>query len=176
MVDDVQAIALPILTSIITGCFVLVLVAIGNRKNRENDRCEQTMRPFMHKLSAYFRFVSWCSSHIIYSKPINDYEKFFKKLVETIGGYGGRAITLGGDYGINYFAANKLEDIAEDINNIWYWHDKMHPCRLMWDNRMGGDFIQKELREVNPIYVGLSEKVDLVAKVSGEFYTDIPSY
>lgn len=33
---DPQPIALAILTSIITGGFVLVLVEIGNRKNREN--------------------------------------------------------------------------------------------------------------------------------------------
>ena len=170
---DVQPIALAILTSIITGGFVLVLVEIGNKKNRENDRHEQIMRPFMHKLSAYFRFVSWCSSCIIYPKPLNDYEKFFKKLVNEIGNYGGRAITSGGDYGIGYFTAKQLDDIASDINNIWYWHDKMNPCRLTWEGRMGDDFIQKELREVNPIYLGLPEDVNLVAKVSGEFYTDI---
>lgn len=170
---DVQQIALAILTSIITGGFVLVLVEIGNRKNRENDWHEQIVRPFMHRLSAYFRFVSWSRSHIVYPKPLNDYERFFKNLVEKIGGYGGQAITSGGDYGIGYFTASQLDDIANDINNIWYWHDKMNPCRLTWDTRMGGDFIRKELREVNPIYVGQPENVDLVAKVSGEFYTDI---
>ena len=170
---EVQPIVLAILTSIITGGFVLVLVEIGNRKNRENDRHEQIMRPFMHKLSAYFRFISWCRSRIIFPKPLNDYEKFFKRLVEEIGNYGGRAITSGGDYGMGYFTAKQLDDLASDINNIWYWHDKMNPCRLTWDGRMGGDFIQKELREVNPIYLGLPEDVNLVAKVSGEFYTDI---
>lgn len=170
---DVQQIALAILTSIITGGFVLVLVEIGNRKNRENDWHEQIVRPFMHRLSAYFRFVSWSRSHIVYPKPLNDYERFFKNLVEKIGGYGGQAITSGGDYGIGYFTASQLDDIANDINNIWYWHDKMNPCRLTWDTRMEGDFIRKELREVNPIYVGQPENVDWVAKVSGEFYTDI---
>ncbi len=170
---DIQPIALAILTSIITGGFVLVLVEIGNRRNRENDRHEQIMRPFMHRLSAYFRFISWCSSHIIYPKPLDDYEKFFKKLVNEIGNYGGRAITSGGDYGIGYFTAKHLDDIASDINNIWYWHDKMNPCRLTWNGRTGGDFIQKELREINPIYIGLPQNVNLVAKVSGEFYTDI---
>lgn len=34
---EVQPIALAIMTSIITGGFVLVFVEIGNRKNREND-------------------------------------------------------------------------------------------------------------------------------------------
>lgn len=89
---DVQPIALAILTSIITGGFVLVLVEIGNRKNRENDRHEQIMRPFMHRLSAYFRFVSWSRSYIEYPKEKDGYEEEFKKLVERIGDYGGRAI------------------------------------------------------------------------------------
>ncbi len=57
--SDVLSIALAILTSIITGGFVLVFVEIGNRKNRENDKHDQIMAPFMHKLSAYFRYISW---------------------------------------------------------------------------------------------------------------------
>lgn len=64
--SDVLPFALAILTSIITGGFVLVFVEIGNRKNRENDKHDQIMAPFMHKLSAYFRYISWSSSHIIY--------------------------------------------------------------------------------------------------------------
>lgn len=171
---DVQPIALAILTSIITGGFVLVFVEIGNRKNRENDKHDQIMAPFMHKLSAFFRYISWSSSHIIYPKPLDGYEEDFKNLIEEIGGYGGRAITSGGDYGIDYFTSEKLYKIAFDINNIWYFHDKMHPCRLTWDNRIHSDeFITKELKEINPVYLKETIGVDLVAKVSGEFYTDI---
>lgn len=172
--SDVQPIALAILTSIITGGFVLVFVEIGNRKNRENDKHDQIMSPFMHKLSAYFRYISWSSSHIIYPKPLEGYEEDFKNLIKEIGGYGGRAITSGGDYGIDYFTAEKLYRIAFDINNIWYFHDKMHPCRLTWDNRTHSDeYISKELKEINPIYLKDVISVDLVAKVSGEFYTDV---
>lgn len=85
---EVETILLSILTSIITGGFILVFVEIGNRKNRENDRYDQIMRPFMHKLSSYFRFLSWCSHHIIYPSKLNAYEQEFKRLVEEIGRYG----------------------------------------------------------------------------------------
>lgn len=175
MYNDVLTIALAILTSIITGGFVLVFVEIGNRKNRENDKHDQIMTPFMHKLSAYFRFISWCSSHIVYPKPLNYYEKEFKSLVSMIGGYGGRAITSGGDYGIEYFTVDELCKITSDINNIWYFHDKMHPCRLSWAERLrdSENYITKELKEINPIYLKDTIDVDLVAKVSGEFYTDV---
>lgn len=172
---DVQPIALAILTSIITGGFVLVFVEIGNRKNRENDKHDQIMTPFMHKLSAFFRYINWSSSYIIYPKPLEGYEKDFKALIKDIGGYGGRAITSGGDYGSDNFTAEQLYRIAFDINNIWYFHDKMNPCRLTWDTKMRGteEYISKELKEINPIYLKETNSVDLVAKLSGDFYTDV---
>lgn len=171
---EVQPIALAILTSIITGGFVLVFVEIGNRKQRENERFDQKMTPFMHKLSAYFRFMSWCSHRIIYPRPTEGYNKDFKKLVNFLGGYGGRAITSGGDYQIGHFNAAELEDIALKINNVWYYHDKMNPCMLTWDTRGGTeDFIDKELREINPLYHGIPHDINMVAKVSGDFYVYI---
>lgn len=174
-ITEVQPIALAILTSIITGGFVLVFVEIGNRKSRENDRYEHIMRPFMHRLSALFRFVSWSRSYIEYPKQKDSYVKEFKNLVERIGNYGGRAIMSGGDYDVNYFTASKLEEIALDINNIWYYHDKMRPCKLSWQIRLLGteELIKKELREINPLYLQEDMGVSLVAKVAAEFYTDI---
>lgn len=172
---EIQTMLLSILTSIITGGFILVFVEIGNRKNRENDRYEQIMRPFMHKLSAYFRFLSWCSSHIKYPSQLNECEQEFKKLVKEIGVYGGRAIVSGGDYGIDYFSANELYEICtKKINNIWYYHDKMKPCKLSWkewDERE--DFIFKELKEIFPHYLSKARDVNLVSNVSGDFYTDV---
>jgi hypothetical protein len=142
---EVQTILLSLLTSIITGGFILVFVEIGNRKNRENDRYDQIMRPFMHKLSSYFRFLSWCSHHITYPSKLNAYEQEFKRLVEEIGRYGGRAITSGGDYPIEHFTAAELEEICSKINNIWYYHDKMNPCNLQWSNYdYSKDYISKE--------------------------------
>lgn len=172
--SDVQTILLSILTSIITGGFILVFVEIGNRKNRENDRYDQMMLPFMHKLSSYFRFLSWCSHRIKYPKQMSEYETEFKDLVTEIARYGGRAITSGGDYGVDYFAADKLNDICFSINNIWYYHDKMNPCRLTWDDgRIDNQFIAKELKEIFPHYLTHTVNVNLVSQVSGDFYTDI---
>lgn len=172
--SDVQTMLLSVLTSIITGGFILVFVEIGNRKNRENDRHDQMMVPFMHKLSSYFRFLNWCSHRIKYPKQMTEYEKNFKSLVTEIGGYGGRAIASGGDYEVGYFTADKLNNICLSINNIWYYHDKMNPCRLTWDDR-GLDelFIAKELKEFLPNYLSHTRNVNLVSKVSGDFFTDI---
>lgn len=165
---------LSILTAIITGGFVLIFVEIGNRKNRENDKFEVEFRPFMHKLSAYLRFMSWVSHHIEYPRDLDEHEKPFKQLVNSLSRYGGRLTMSGGDFGIESFTSEKLDSIADDINNVWYWHDKMHPLNLRFDNRsVQTEFIKKELKEINPMYLTLPIDVDLVAKVSGEFYTDI---
>ena len=175
--SEVQPIALAIMTSIITGGFVLVFIEIGNRKGRENDRHDRLITPFLHKLSAYFRFVNWCRSQIIYPKDdINGYEKEFRTLVNEMETYGSRLIMSGGDYSIDDFNAKQLNDIALRINNIWYYRDKMRPCRLKWEGRVsydGTDLIAKELKEINPSYLSEEQNVDLVAKVSGDFYVDV---
>ena len=169
---EIQPIALAILTSIITGGFVLVFVEIGNRKNRENDRHDQIMTPFMHKLSAYFRYVSWTSHPIDYPKDLNEKERSFRSLVEKISRHGHKLIMSGGDYSTEEFSAKELNQIALDINNIWYWYDKMNPCNLKWDNSFhhDDDAVRQELQIINPAYLSASQDVGLMAKVSGDFY------
>ena len=56
---DIQPVALAILTSIITGGYVLVFIEIGNRKNRNSDRHNQIMASFMHKLSSTARRMGY---------------------------------------------------------------------------------------------------------------------
>ena len=173
--QSVQTILLSILTSIITGGFVLVLVEIGNRKNRAKDRCDQIIGPFMHKLSSYFRFMSWSHFRIRYPGQTNENETKFKALVNEVSNHGSKLIVSGGDYTLDDFSAEELLDLCQNkINNIWYYHDRMHPCNLKWDN-FGGteDFIKKELKEIFPNYLSRSIDVNLVSKISGDFYTDI---
>lgn len=166
--------ALTILSSIITGGFVLVFIEIGNRRNRENDRHDMIVTPFMHKLSAYFRFVMWSSGRIRYPKELNQIEQKFKQIIENLSKYGGKIIMSGGDYLTDSFTANELYNIAFDINNLWYWHDKMKPCNLRWEsNDFDGIYIDQELREINPIFVELPHDAALVPKVSSEFYVHI---
>lgn len=173
----VQSILLSILTSIITGGFILVFVEIGNRKNRENDRNDQIMRPFMHKLSSYFRFLCWCSPHIEYPKDLKEDENVrqFKKLVETVSAYGVSLISSGYEYDVEHFSASELDDICRKINNIWYYYDKMNPCNLIWDEQPfdSDEYIVKELKEFLPNHLSLPIDIGLVSKVSGDFYTDI---
>lgn len=169
--NELFPIVVSILNSVITGGFVLVFIEIGNRKNRENDRHFQIMFPFMHKLSAYFRFLSLCRNQLDYPEDKNEYEDNFKGIVEGISKYGKKLIISRGDYPVGYFTAEELNKIALDINNIWYWHDQMHPCNITWFQE--SEFITKELKEFGTNYLNDSQDVYLLAKVSGYFFTDI---
>nr|WP_321376003.1 hypothetical protein [uncultured Bacteroides sp.] len=99
--------ALAILAAIITGGFVLIYVELSNKKTREMDNYEQLMRLFMHKLSAYLRFVSWCQTKIRIPKTnLKGSEKEFKQVLDYLASLGGHAIVSDGDYRVNSFTAD----------------------------------------------------------------------
>lgn len=67
------------------------------------------MRPFMHKLSSYFRYVSWSKNKIRYPRVGQlGGERMFKSIIDELSGYGGRAIVSGGDYHVKSFTAEQF--------------------------------------------------------------------
>lgn len=173
-----QSILLSILTSIITGGFIIVFIEIGNRKNREIDRYEQFMMPFMKKLTAYFRFISWYNNSIIYPKDKEDNVISFQKIVNEMAKYGTSSIMSGFIYDIDSFSTKKLKNISYQINEIWYCYDKMNPCKIKLANdnfvlNELKDKLDKELLSINPTYLRYSKDVFLISKVSGDFFIDI---
>ena len=169
--QSTEAILLSILTSIVTGGLVLVLVEIGNRRNRENDKYERIMEPFMRELSSYLRFISWCHGSIRYPNDLNGYESKFKSLVSILEGYGSRSIMSGDDYGVDYFSANELDKLESDINNIWYYHDKMHPCRIYYvEDSCNSECLEHELKLLKTNCRADSLSVDKIVKISEDHY------
>lgn len=164
-----------ILTAIITGGFILVFVEIGNRKNREMDSFYQSADPFMKKLSSYLRMISWCQTHIKYPSDIDEKEENFKSIVDKLSKYGSRLIMSGKNYRAGSFTASQIDNIANDINNIWYWHDKMTPCRLQFDKSVTfqEEFVRKEISEINPVYLSNAICIRLISDISGDLYVNI---
>lgn len=173
---------LSILTSIITGGFVLVYVEIGNRINRENDRCETLITPFMRKISAYCRFISYYEPLII-SKECDDNEKekqkHLKSILERIAKKGKNLINSGVNYTVDSFTYNELRMLAEDINNLWFWYEKINPCYMNIDNN-GYEVVYKsineELKEINPMFLSRSCDLGLVAELSGGLYIEFERF
>lgn len=165
-----------ILSAVITGGFVLVFVEIGNRKNREQDRFRQLMQPFIEKLSAYCRFMSWSVSQIQFPKEgaLTGYEERFKKLIHKFSAMGGKLIVAGGNYRIDDFNSEGLQEVCNQINDIWYQYDKMNPKRISWSFHLPyNEYVNKELSTINPLWLSLPESVEKIVKVSADFYTDI---
>lgn len=164
-----------ILTAIITGGFILVFVEIGNRKNREMGSFYQSADPFMKKLSSYLRMISWCQTHIKYPSDIDEKEENFKSIVDKLSKYGSRLIMSGKNYRAGSFTASQIDNIANDINNIWYWHDKMNPCRLQFDKSVTfqEEFVRKEISEINPVYLSNAICIRLISDISGDLYVNI---
>ena len=164
-----------ILTAIITGGFILVFVEIGNRKNREMDSFYQSADLFMKKLSSYLRMISWCQTHIKYPSDIDEKEANFKSIVDKLSKYGSRLIMSGKNYRAGSFTASQIDNIANDINNIWYWHDKMNPYRLQFDKSVTfqEEFVRKEISEINPVYLSNAICIRLISDISGDIYVNI---
>ena len=72
-----------ILTAIITGGFVLILVENGNRKNRDNDRYDYCITPFMLKFSAYLRYIHLCHHYLKFPHEKDEYmQQFHNHLIK----------------------------------------------------------------------------------------------
>lgn len=165
-----------VLSAVITGGFVLILVELSNRRNREDNRHQQKMNTFMLKLSAYFRYLCWINAHIVAPKNKNEEEKSFLKLIRfDLGNYGSEIIERGGNYSCDDFSAKELEDICENINRIWRMYDKGWLERLSWEESVAvnHEFIEKELSVIDPRYISMPCGINQIIKVSGEFYTDV---
>ena len=94
-------------------------------------------------------------------------------MIHTLSRYG-TPIISGNNYAVDRFTAEELDHLAFKINNIWYFHDRMHPCRLIWEDEslFSEKIMNKYLSEINPIYTTEDKDINLVAKVSGDFYVD----
>lgn len=164
-----------ILSAVITGGFVLILMEMGNRKNRESERYRQTMIPFAQKLSAYLRYICWIKPHIVNPKPLNEGEKSFLSIIHALGCEGSDLLENGGSFDLNSFTAKDLEHFCNNINHIWYMYDRRWIDRFKWEEADSSyqEFIDKELAQLNPRYLSMPEGLGKIAKISGEFYTDI---
>lgn len=164
-----------ILSAIITGGVILVFVEIGNRKNREIDSYQYFVEPFLRKLSAYFRFIRWCKNYIQFPDNKTSYESDFELLIADMSKYGDRIIMGGGDFLYGDFEVCTIKDILIKINNIWYFYDKMNPCKLKMDieNSIAAEYIQKELKNIDFDLSKEDLSIDLIPKVSDYFFSTI---
>ena len=142
------------------------------------------MQPFMHRLSNYFKFLS--SAKVYFSikkgtkKDEAEYVFAFKDLMDKLSHLAHPCIMSGQDYPTSKFTAKQLENICEEINNVWYYWDRKHNYMIdycSYDTRKAEQFctLGKEcLKEVFPLkYNEQAFSLNLISDVSGIFFTEI---
>lgn len=160
-----------VLTAIITGGFILVFVEIGNRKSREIDKYYRIAEPFLGKLSACLRLISWYSDLIIYPQDINENEDKFKSTLEELAKYGSRLIMEGNKYDADSISAQQVSILANKINNIWYFYGKMNSCRLQMNQViLPKRNMEKEVRAISQFYKMENLNIELLSTITGDFY------
>ena len=89
-----------------------------------NERYRFIMKPFYHKLSNYFKFVGSFATFMRVKDRKAEYVKTFESYVDQMGKLAHPCIMDGMDYPVTYFKAEQLEQICNDINQIWYFWDR----------------------------------------------------
>ena len=165
--------ALAILSSIITGGFVLFCVEISNRKKREENRHEIIMGPLLEKLSSFCKLVFWYNGRIIILESQNGKELELKKTLQRIAQFGARIIAGEGIF-VESMILKEICQEKEDINKIWSLIEQIPLDNLYMDeDRIGiNDLITEELKQINVNNPSAENDVSLLAKISGIIYKD----
>lgn len=160
MEEQVSIIA-SIITALLTGGFIILFLDNQHVGATVIERYHFVMQPFMHRLSNYFKFLSSATTYFSITKGTKkdeaEYVFKFNDLMDKLGHYAYPCIMSGQDYPTSKFTAKQLENICNDINNVWYYWDRKHNYMIdycSYDTRKAEQFctLGKEcLKEVFPL-------------------------
>jgi len=169
-------IAVSILTSLLTGGFLLFFVENQHIEKDVVNRFYSTMKPFYNKLTNYLKFVNWSKSIIQYSDRNATYISDLILIIDEISRIAGNSIISGND--IPVMKAKEINKLCNDINQIWYLYDKgwfvTEHISINKDNSF--QFSEKQIKEALAAYSVKYNKstvdINLLPMVSGDFYVE----
>lgn len=168
-----------ILTALLTGGFLMIFIETQKVSVSVTDRFHFIMQPFFRCFSSYVKFIACFKSCFIFKTTNSDNFNKLKKDIDNIARLGGRSIVIGCEYPADYFTAKDLDSICNTINEIWYL---LNNNKEYFNEHISFDFHYAEnksqdtkmyLETIFPKYKGMNLKIDTLAKISGEFFTDI---
>lgn len=182
--EEQVSIIVSIITALLTGGFIILFLDNQHVGATVIERYHFVMQPFMHRLSNYFKFLSSATTYFSITKGTKkdeaEYVFKFNDLMDKLGHYAYPCIMSGQDYPTSKFTAKQLENICNDINNVWYYWDRKHNYMIdycSYDTRKAEQFctLGKEcLKEVFPLkYNEQAFSLNLISDVSGTFFTEI---
>lgn len=182
--EEQISIIVPIIVALLTGGFIILFLENQHVGANVIERYHFVMKPFMHRLSNYFKFLSSAKVYFSIKKGTKKDEAenvfAFKDLMDKLSHLAHPCIMSGQDYPVSKFSAIQLQKLCNDINNVWYyWDDKqnymMNYCSYDSGRAdLNGKIAREYLSEVFPHkYDDMDFSISLLSDVSGEFYTKV---
>ena len=182
--EEQISIIVSIIVALLTGGFIILFLENQHVGANVIERYHFVMKPFMHRLSNYFKFLS--SAKVYFSinrgtkKEDAEYVFAFKDLMDKLSHLAHPCIMSGQDYPVSHFSASQVDSICNDINNVWYyWDDKRNYMLDYCTYDTGkadlhGKKAREYLSEVFPRkYDNIDFSISLLSDVSGEFYVEV---
>lgn len=182
--EEQVSIIISIIVALLTGGFIILFLENQHVGANVIERYHFVMQPFMHRLSNYFKFLS--SAKIYFSinkgtkKDDAEYVFLFNDLMDRLGRFAYPCIMSGQDYPVSKFSAQQLQEICEEINNVWYYWDRKRNYMIdycsydSYKAELFGKLYREYLNEVFPHkYEETNLSLDLISDVSGTFYTNV---
>ena len=170
-------IAVSILTSLLTGGFLLFFIENQHIEKDVVSRFYSTMKPFYNKLTNFLKYVNWSKSVIQYDNRNAAYISDLVLIMDELSRLAGKSIVSGSE--ILVMKAKAIDNLCEKINNIWYLYDKgwLVTEHISIDKGNGYQYwetlIKESLTAYNAKYGNSEVDIDLLPKVSGDFYVEV---
>lgn len=122
--EEQVSIIVSVITALLTGGVIILF--LENQHVGENviDRYQFIMKPFMHRLSNYFKFLSSAKTFFSIKRGVKNDEAVYalrlNSLMDDLGHYAYPCIMSGQDYPTSQFSAKQLDNICNGINNVWH--------------------------------------------------------
>lgn len=182
--EEQVSIIITIIVALLTGGFIILFLENQHVGANVIERYHFVMQPFMHRLSNYFKFLSSAKAHFSINKGTKkddaEYVFLFNDLMDRLGRFAYPCIMSGQDYPVSKFSAKQLQEICEDINNVWYYWDRKKNYMVdycsydSYEAESFGKLDREYLNEVFPHkYDETNFSLGLISDVSGTFYTNV---
>lgn len=175
--NDKIEIAVSILTSLLTGGFLLFFLENQHIEKDVIDRFYSTMKPFYNKLTKYLKYVNWSKSIIQYDDRNAAYISDLILIMDELSRLAGTSIISGSD--IPIMKAKAIDVLCEKTNNIWYLYEKGNFVteHISIDKGNGYSYwenlIKESLAAYSDKYANATIDISLLPKVSGEFFVEV---
>jgi hypothetical protein len=169
-------IAVSILTSLLTGGFLLFFIENQHIEKDVVSQFYSIMKPFYNKLTNYLKYLSWSKNVIQYDDRKAEYISDLIPIMDELSRLAGQSIVSGND--IPVMKAKAIDKLCGKINHIWYLYDKgwFVTEHISIDKGNGyhswETLIKESLTTYNAKYSNSAVDINLLPKVSGDFYVE----